>query len=207
MSDVRNFDSLERVVRDQRRKLDDVESTVMARLATHTHAGGGSGSVSSVNGHTGAVVLGASDVSAQPLDSDLTTIAALAPADGTLIKRVTGSWAASTLTKSDVGLGSVDNTSDAGKPVSTAQQAALDLKAPLASPAFTGTPTGITKAHVGLGSVDNTSDLSKPVSTATQTALNGKVGSTSITTMVTLTQAAYNALTTPDPATLYVVVG
>jgi hypothetical protein len=53
-------------------------------------------------------------------------------------------------------------------------QAALDLKAPLASPAFTGTPTGITKAHVGLENVDNTSDLSKPVSTATQTALTAK---------------------------------
>lgn len=33
-----------------------------------------------------------------------------------------------TLTKSDVGLGNADNTSDADKPVSTAQQAALDLK-------------------------------------------------------------------------------
>lgn len=33
------------------------------------------------------------------------------------------------LVKADVGLGSVDNTSDANKPVSTAQQAALDLKA------------------------------------------------------------------------------
>ena len=32
-------------------------------------------------------------------------------------------------TKSDVGLGNVDNTSDADKPVSTAQQAAFDLKA------------------------------------------------------------------------------
>jgi hypothetical protein len=32
------------------------------------------------------------------------------------------------LTKSDVGLGNVDNTSDADKPVSTAQQTALDLK-------------------------------------------------------------------------------
>lgn len=50
----------------------------------------------------------------------------------------------------------------------------LALKAPLASPAFTGTPTGITKAHVGLGSVDNTSDAGKPVSTAQQTALNLK---------------------------------
>lgn len=43
--------------------------------------------------------------------------------------------------KADVGLGSVDNTTDAGKPVSTAQQTALDLKAPLASPTFTGTVT------------------------------------------------------------------
>lgn len=34
-----------------------------------------------------------------------------------------------TLAKADVGLGSVDNTSDAAKPVSTAQQDALNLKA------------------------------------------------------------------------------
>jgi hypothetical protein len=40
-----------------------------------------------------------------------------------------------------VGLGNVDNTSDANKPVSTAQQTALDLKANLASPTFTGTVT------------------------------------------------------------------
>lgn len=53
----------------------------------------------------------------------------------------------------------------------------LAAKAPLASPAFTGTPTGITKTHVGLGSVDNTADTAKPVSTATQTALNGKAAS------------------------------
>lgn len=54
-----------------------------------------------------------------------------------------------TVTKGDVGLGSCDNTSDAGKPVSTAQQAALDLKAPLASPTFTGTVAGVTAAMVG----------------------------------------------------------
>ncbi len=45
------------------------------------------------------------------------------------------------LTKSDVGLGNVDNTTDAGKPVSTAQQTALDLKANLAGPTFTGKVT------------------------------------------------------------------
>jgi carbon monoxide dehydrogenase subunit G len=45
------------------------------------------------------------------------------------------------LTKSDVGLGNVDNTTDVGKPVSTAQQTALDLKANLAGPTFTGKVT------------------------------------------------------------------
>jgi len=43
------------------------------------------------------------------------------------------------IVKGDVGLGSVDNTTDAGKPVSTATQTALNLKANLVSPTFTGT--------------------------------------------------------------------
>jgi len=51
-----------------------------------------------------------------------------------------------TLTKTDVGLGNVDNTSDANKPVSTSIQTALDSKAPLASPLFTGTPAAPTAA-------------------------------------------------------------
>lgn len=45
-----------------------------------------------------------------------------------------------TVTADQVGLGSVNNTSDANKPVSTATQTALNLKADLASPTFTGTP-------------------------------------------------------------------
>ena len=55
----------------------------------------------------------------------------------------------STLTKDTVGLGNVDNTADADKPVSTAQQTALNLKGNLSSPAFTGTVSGITAAMVG----------------------------------------------------------
>ena len=78
------------------------------------------------------------------------------------------------VTKAHVGLGNVDNTTDANKPVSNATQAALDLKAPLADPTFTGTVSGVTKTHVGLGNVDNTSDVAKPVSTATQTELDLK---------------------------------
>jgi hypothetical protein len=38
------------------------------------------------------------------------------------------------------------------------QQSALNLKANLASPTFTGTIGGITKAMVGLGNVDNIAD-------------------------------------------------
>lgn len=78
------------------------------------------------------------------------------------------------LDQASVGLDEVDNTSDADKPISTATQAALDLKAPLASPTFTGTVGGISKGMVGLGNVDNTADSAKPISTATQTALDDK---------------------------------
>lgn len=43
MSDTRRFDSLERVVRDTRQRLDDTSGTVLARLGSHTHPGGGAG--------------------------------------------------------------------------------------------------------------------------------------------------------------------
>ncbi len=86
------------------------------------------------------------------------------------------------LTKSMVGLSNVDNTADLDKPVSTDTQAALDLKADLNSPTFTGTVSGVTKSMVGLGSVDNTADADKPISTATQTALDAKLASETATT-------------------------
>ena len=50
------------------------------------------------------------------------------------------------ITAADVGLSNVDNTSDINKPISTAQQSALNLKANLASPALTGTPSAPTAA-------------------------------------------------------------
>ena len=61
------------------------------------------------------------------------------------------------ITATMVGLGNVDNTSDADKPVSTAQQTALNLKANIANPTFTGTVSGITSTMVGLGNVTNES--------------------------------------------------
>ena len=58
--------------------------------------------------------------------------------------------------------------------VTSSIQTQIDAKAPLASPTFTGTVSGITKSMVGLANVDNTSDLDKPVSNAQQTALDLK---------------------------------
>jgi len=45
--------------------------------------------------------------------------------------------------------------------------------APLNSPTFTGTISGISKSMVGLSNVDNTNDVNKPVSTAQATANSG----------------------------------
>lgn len=54
------------------------------------------------------------------------------------VTSVAGRTGAVTLAKSDVGLSSVDNTSDSAKPVSTAQQTALNLKADITQPGWTG---------------------------------------------------------------------
>ena len=97
------------------------------------------------------------------------------------------------ITKAMVGLGSVDNTTDATKPISGATQTALNDKAPLASLAFTGAVSfanttsvaGITKTTVGLGHVDNTSDENKPVSALTRETLSGKQSTITSTTDVT----------------------
>lgn len=71
------------------------------------------------------------------------------------------------------GISNVDNTSDADKPVSTAQAAAIavvqsDIDT---HEALTNNPHSVTKSQVGLGSADNTSDADKPVSTAQGVAI------------------------------------
>ena len=98
------------------------------------------------------------------------------------VSSVAGRTGDVTLTSSDVGLGNVDNTSDANKPISSATQTALDAKqatitAGTTSQYYRGDKTFQTldKSAVGLGNVDNTSDASKPISTATQTALDAKL--------------------------------
>lgn len=92
------------------------------------------------------------------------------------------------VTAAQVGLDKVNNTSDADKPVSTAQQAKFDeLTKSIngaqgssdAHASRTDNPHSVTKSQVGLGNVDNTSDVNKPISTATQTALDGKISADS----------------------------
>ena len=73
------------------------------------------------------------------------------------------------LVKGDVGLGNVDNTSNATERAATATLTNKTLTSPVIN-----TPTGIVKGDVGLGNVDNTADTAKPVSTAQQTALDLK---------------------------------
>jgi hypothetical protein len=110
-----------------------------------------------------------------------TSLAAKAP-----LNSPTFTGTVSGITKSMVGLGNVDNTADASKPISTATQTALDLKAPLESPTFTGTVSGITKSMVGLGNVENT-------------VLSTWAGSTSLTTLGTVTSGTWQGtrLTVP----------
>lgn len=92
------------------------------------------------------------------------------------------------LAKTDVGLGSVDNTADASKPVSTAQATALagkqdSLPTGGATQFLRGsdkTFVSLAKTDVGLANVDNTADASKPVSTATATALSAKLNTADV---------------------------
>jgi len=86
------------------------------------------------------------------------------------------------VTKTQVGLSNVDNTSDASKPLSSAATTALAGKEPTivattSADYYRGDKSfqPLNKAAVGLSNVDNTSDVNKPVSTAQQTALDNKV--------------------------------
>lgn len=198
----------------------------------------------------------------QPLDSDLTTIAALTPTTDNFMVAAASAWASRTpaqaktalsLVKGDVGLGNVDNTSDVNKPISTATQTALnsltaslladgdkgDITVSAVGTVFTidnsavsnakmanmttktykgrtagttGAPEdvavatlktdlGLVKGDVGLGNVDNTSDANKPVSTATQTALDLKQPLDSdLTTIAGLTATSDNFMVAASSA-------
>ena len=127
--------------------------------------------------------------------NELSDVTLTNPADNDIIQRKAGVFVNRNISqyKSDLSLDNVDNTSDANKPISTAQQSALDGKedsitAGTVSQYFRGDKTFQTldKSSVGLGNTDNTSDVDKPISTAQQTALDGKVDDSQVLTDVPL---------------------
>ena len=78
------------------------------------------------------------------------------------------------VTKTHVGLSDVDNTSDSAKPVSTATQTALNLKADLAGPTFTGTV--VLPSTTSVGDVSATElGYVNGVTSAIQTQLDAKL--------------------------------
>lgn len=88
---------------------------------------------------------------------------------------------------SDVQLGNVNNTSDADKPISTAQALEFAKKADKTT-TINGQPLSgnvtLTKESVGLGNVDNTSDSQKPVSGPQSQALAQKANTTYVDSQI-----------------------
>lgn len=118
-------------------------------------------------------------------DSDLTAIAGLDSTTAGAIASDGSGWVkktysqfktALTLVKGDVGLGNVDNTSDAAKPISTATQTALDGKAPstVAVSAQTASYT-LTLADAG-GAVEVTSATATTVTVPPNSSVAFPVG-------------------------------
>jgi len=110
---------------------------ILLNRANHTGTQAAS-TISDFSTATDARITAATGTTIQPLDSDLTAIAAIAPTNDDIIQRKAGAWTNRTpaqvktdlaLTKTDVGLANVDDTSDANKPVSTATTTALSGKA------------------------------------------------------------------------------
>lgn len=99
------------------------------------------------------------------------------------------------VSKSQLGLGNVDNTSDAQKPVSQATQTALDQKVDctiqINDHSLTGDVT-LTKGDVGLSHVDDTSDINKPISVVQQAALDAKLDKALLMPIATQSEAESN---------------
>jgi hypothetical protein len=104
-----------------------------------------------------------------------------------------------TTVKTLLSLGNVNNTTDANKPISTATQTALDLKANLASPALTGNPTAPTQSAGSNNTrLATTAYVKGEVDVSVQTAGSNSVTPTYDNDMVIRTGAS-GAITLNNP--------
>lgn len=111
------------------------------------------------------------------------------------VRSVAGRQGDVTLTPEDVGLTNVDDTSDTQKPVSDAQRQALDLKAPLSSPTFTGDPKAPTPA---------TADNDKSIATTEFVKAQGYTTKAGATDLLRPSEALAVAPVSPFTGTLYI---
>lgn len=126
----------------------DATGSTALTLATVNGNVGSFGSATQVGGFTvngKGLVTAASNTTIQIAESQVTSLTTDLGLKANLASP-TFTGTVNGITSAMVGLGNANNTSDANKPVSTAQQTALDLKANLISPVFTtpniGTATG-----------------------------------------------------------------
>jgi hypothetical protein len=122
-----------------------VEKTKLAGVATGATANSADATLLSRANHTGTQT--SSTISDFNTAADARVVAGITGKEnsitaGTTAQYYRGDKSFQTLDKTAVGLGSVDNTSDVSKPISTATQTALNLKANLAGAnTFTGAAT------------------------------------------------------------------
>lgn len=117
-------------------------------------SGGGGGAVSSVFGRDGDVVAEAGDYAIGDITGLSAALTAKADASA-LLDHTSNTSNPHGVTKSQIGLGNVDNVSDANKPVSTAQAAADTAVANAAAGALTAHESDTTNVH----GIANTADL------------------------------------------------
>ena len=138
-------------------------------------------------------------------DAERTKLAGVtAGAEPNVVDSVAGKTGAVTLVKADVGLGSVDNTSDAAKPVSTATQAALDFKADaadLADVAMSGSAGDLTEAtDANLMTDAERTKLAGITAGAEPNVVDSVAGKTGVVTLVKADVGLGNVDNTSDAA-------
>jgi hypothetical protein len=101
------------------------------------------------------------------------------------------------ITKGMVGLGDVDNTPDLNKPISTATQTAINLKANIASPTFTGTLKATILSFVDTLSTLHTATISQTSNVLSIATSNSAVNIPASTQINFVVMTPANATNTP----------